>query len=120
MRTELGCAGHFSGSDNCLWRRHTQVEHYRISTVGLYYPLSSLGLPKPFGANPRHWFETMVFATLAKAPPNSGGCGCKAVAEWHEIETARYRTAGEAQRGHEAMVAKYKGRKSKISPQGGA
>jgi hypothetical protein len=101
---ELGCAGHFICSDNCGWRRHTQVGNYRISTVGdLYIEDKRVTV----GCGETDYFETMVFLTTDKAARENDGCGCRAVVDWGGIEHERYSTAGEAQAGHEAMVRKY-------------
>ena len=104
-RIELGCAGHFIAAKHCHWRRHTQTRHYRISSVGeLYFPHEP-GVRQKVGAF--GFFETMVFATTDKPAEGSNGCGCREVGSWSEIECHRYETVGEAQAGHEAMVAKY-------------
>lgn len=109
MRTELGCAGHFIAARDCAFRRHTQVPGYRISTVGnLYYRVpGDDGERKTLGAGPKSFFETYVFKTTDEPAEDSEGCGCRKVADWSEVEGVRYATAGEAQAGHEAMVAKY-------------
>lgn len=50
-----------------------------------------LGLDHGFGGEPA-WFETMVFTKES---------------QWSEVDMARYATYDEAEKGHEAMVAKY-------------
>jgi hypothetical protein len=49
----------------------------------------------------------MVFETADKPVDDSEGCGCLEVVAWSEIDANRYKTAAEAQRGHEALVEKY-------------
>lgn len=105
-RTELGCIGHFICGERCRWRRHTQVGHYRVSSVGDFYR-SSEGKRETLGAGDDSFFETMVFPTSAKPASHSEGCGCCLVKSWSAIDSKRYATAGEAQRGHEAFVRKY-------------
>jgi hypothetical protein len=104
-RVELGCAGHFICHDACLWRRHTQVGRYRISSVGEFQP-KGRGR-QPIGSGAGDFFETMVFETSDKPNPLSNGCGCMIVPSFSEIDSARYATAGEAQAGHERFVRKY-------------
>ena len=79
---------------------------YRISSVGELY-FKNGPQRQALGADPKSFFETMVFQTVARAASGNDGCGCRAVTGWSEIDSARYATAGEAQRGHERMVAKY-------------
>jgi hypothetical protein len=105
MRKELGCPGHLIVARKCAWRRHTQVDNYRISTVGDYYP-DERGKRVTIGAGDSSFFETMVFRTGAEANENED-CGCREVLSWTEVDAKRYATAGEAQAGHEAMVAKW-------------
>lgn len=112
-RVELGCAGHFIVSRACRFHRHTQVGHYRVSTVGDYYPRVGPGgeeKRETLGADPRSFFETMVFATKPDEAEGNEGCGCREVVSWSELDSHRYATAGEAQAGHERMVAQYQGR----------
>ena len=105
---DLGCPGHFCGARNCQWRRHTQVGHYRVSSVGNYYP-DGRGNAKrtPLGCDLTDFFETMVFETLLSLDPGSEGCGCRVVKSFSEIDGARYETAGAAQQGHQQFVTKY-------------
>ena len=117
---ELGCPGHFICAKDCRWRRHTQVgNRYRVSTVGdLYFNPPPNDLNKPverqtIGGMEGEFFETMVFSTLARRDPDSEGCGCRQVKDWSGLECVRYATAGEAQKGHERMVRKYKRRVEK-------
>ena len=102
---ELGCAGHFICAKDCLWRRHTQVGKYRVSSVGDLYYKSEPYKRQTVGAS--GYFETMVFALTNKQSSGNEGCGCREVKEWSEIDGERYDTAGEAQKGHEKYVRKY-------------
>lgn len=106
---ELGCAGHLIVASSCRFRRHTQVGNdFRVSTVGDYYPDHRDGKRDTIGAGDKSFFETMVFRTLKAQDTGNEGCGCHAVADWCEIDGKRYATAGEAQKGHEQFVAKYR------------
>ena len=106
-RKELGCAGHFIGGAECRFTRHTQLEHYKVSTVGNYFPSRKEEHPqrRPIGLS--GFFETMVFPTGSEPQPGSEGCGCRVVISWIELECQRYDTAGEANDGHEAAVERY-------------
>lgn len=101
---ELGCPGHLCIASKCLWRRHTQVGTYRISTVGEYHPDS--GPRRPVGSG-EEYFETMVFRTTGKPVDGAEGCGCQKLDSLSELECLRYATAGQAQEGHERMIRKY-------------
>ena len=110
---ELGCPGHFIAVESCRFRRHTQIgTKYRVSTVGDYFPPPVRGeqnrTRQTIGAGPNEFFETMVFATTGKPVKDNDGCGCVAVKDYSEFECRRWATAGEAQKGHEAMVRKYR------------
>jgi hypothetical protein len=111
-RVELGCPGHFIAVRSCHFRRHTQVGDYRVSTIGDYFP----GYPKEnsretIGSGDKEFFETMVFKLTKAKIANNDGCGCREVADYGGILCKRHETAGEAQRYHEATVAKYARRK---------
>ena len=101
---ELGCPGHFIMVSRCRWRRHTQVGKYRVSSVGNLYVDDKR---TPLGGD-EDFFETMVFETLDAPAPKSEGCGCREVVYWGEVEAAQYKTAGEAQAGHERLVQQYR------------
>lgn len=110
-RIELGCAGHFIASAACQWRRHTEINGYRISSVGNYFPANSQKRGT-IGAGPDSFFETYVFRLTKYLAKDSEKCGCHAVADWSEIDGQRYATTGEAQAGHERYVRKYARRKA--------
>lgn len=114
---ELGCAGHFVGAKDCLWRRHTQVGGaFRVSTIGLYYP-ASRGTdprngddPESFKFDSVSYFESMVFRTATCPSVNEthgAGCGCHPVKDYGGCLTRRYATAGEANAGHDELVARF-------------
>jgi hypothetical protein len=108
--TELGCPGHLIVSRWCQWRRHTQIGwRYRVSSIGNYFPRGD-DKRSTVGSGPKDFFETMVFETSDNPADGaaSEGCGCKAVKGWGEIDGTRYATAGDAQKGHERFVAKYR------------
>ena len=105
VRVELGCPGHFICAADCRWRRHTQVGHYRVSSVGDLYYKSEPDKRQTMGAT--GFFETMVFETLNEQDDKNEGCGCRKVKARSKVDGKRYETAGEAQAGHEAFVRKY-------------
>ena len=107
--TELGCAGHLIVSRHCHWRRHTQVGKFRVSTVGDYYLDHKR---RTVGGGDSDYFETMVFMTTGEPEPRNDGCGCLQVTTYSELDCERYATAGEAQAGHERMIAKYAAREA--------
>lgn len=106
---ELGCAGHLIVAASCRFRRHTQIgTKYRVSTVGdYYYPIEGKER-QTLGSGADSFFETMVFETTGAPARGSEGCGCLKVKSWSEVDGVRYATAGEAQAGHERLVAKYR------------
>lgn len=111
LPVELGCPGHFHGSSECLWRRHTQVGNLRVSTVGDHKTCRNKKepyerIPMGFYGDEEMWYETMVFLTSNEPAEGSDGCGCKRVSCWHEISRVLYGAAGEAQVGHEELVRK--------------
>ena len=99
----LGMPGHFIGASRCVWHLTSVVGPYLVSTLGDYRPFPSDEATN-IGAGRK--YETMVFK--AGAPCTVDGCGCGVPNHnGREIDFAPYNTAGEAQAGHEAMVAKY-------------
>ncbi len=111
--TELGCIGHFILADKCRFRRHTQVgTKYRVSSVGdMFFELiNGQGERRQtVGAGDEDFYETMVFETDGTLAAASSGCGCMRVVNiGEELECQRYATAGEANVGHDALVAKYR------------
>lgn len=104
-RVELGHAGHFICADRCLFRRHTQAGNFRVSTVGDFYPANDKGR-ESLSAVRGTYFETMVFRTVNR-PGGQENCGCRKLVDLKTVDFTRYRTAGEAQKGHEAFVEKY-------------
>ena len=106
QRVELGCPGHLCVASSCHWRRHTQIGHYRVSTLGDYFLPGRKGR-QTLGAGEGSYFESMVFELEDAQEAGNEGCGCLAVKDYCGIEQERYATAGEAQAGHEALVAKY-------------
>lgn len=109
----LGCPGHFIAVAKCQFRRHTQIDgprgSFRVSTVGDYMPNADRGgVRETIGAGAASFFETMVFRTTKHPESGSEGCGCRQVADLTGCEQKRYATAGEAQSGHERLVATYR------------
>ena len=114
---ELGCPGHFILGASCRWRRHTQIgDSYRVSTVGNLWveePNEDPDAPRmakrlTVGVSKGSYFETMVFRTTGKPAEGSDGCGCLEVEDFANPEDCgHWATEGEAQEGHESMVARY-------------
>lgn len=110
----LGCPGHLIVARYCRWHRHTQIDgpggSWRVSTIGNYY----IGdvLTTVSGVSRDAFFETMVFPTATNGrAKESDGCGCRPVLSWDGGDGCRhYATAGEADAGHEAMVAEFAAR----------
>lgn len=99
---ELGCPGHFIGADRCLWRRHTLVGDHIISSIGNYMSPTSNKF-QTVGGGVNDFFETMVFP--AGDFRDSNGCGCREPVDvGNPLKVRRYKTEGEAQRGHEQCI----------------
>ena len=92
-----------------MWHRHTQVGDFRVSSIGDYRPYFGSGKRQTVGAGAEDFFETMVFRLTPHQNDGNEGCGCREIDDWAELECQRYSTAGEAQVGHENIVAKYLG-----------
>lgn len=103
MTRYLGMPGHFIGASRCVWHMTTIVGPYLVSTVGDYRPVNE---EKSTNIGLNRKYETMVFRAGAACARPECGCGVPDH-DGHGIDFAPYNTAGEAQTGHEAMVAKY-------------
>lgn len=111
-RTELGCAGHYICAHDCRWRRHTQVigdcGRYRISTVGdMWSSFGGVFRRMRVNCNDDAYYQSAVFTIQDEPDGRNDGCGCHPVTSYEDVETASYATAGEAQAGHERLVAYY-------------
>lgn len=96
-----GYAGHFIGGSKCAFHLSTRIGGYLISTVGDYRPRGS-DQKETIGAGPDAFFETFVFkcdGEEASGDPN--------IAEWCEIDSERYATSIEAERGHYRFCEQY-------------
>lgn len=90
-----GRPGHFIGARNCLFRLHTHVGRWCVSTVGEYMP-NGTEQPRTIGVD--RFFETMVFRCDAKGiEPES----------WEEIDFAPYNDRDAAEAGHIAMCERW-------------
>lgn len=96
-----GYAGHFIGADRCLMHLHTRVGDYRISTVGDYRGFPGRAA-EPIGAGEESMYETFVFEVEGHGTHGEGE-----VKSWSEIDSERYATAEDAERGHMAYCEKY-------------
>jgi len=92
---------------------HTRVGDYRISTVGDYHPLDVLNPDRerraqpvekahPIGAGDAALYETFVFVVAGEGTHGEGE-----VQDWGEIDSERYATAEDAERGHMEFCRKY-------------
>ncbi len=92
-RKNFGRAGHFICADYCRFHLHTHVGKFCISTVGDYrvnrddVKMTEIGY--------KRIYETMVFDTKSRK------------SRWTELDMAGYGNEAAAEKGHEAMVAKY-------------
>lgn len=96
-----GYAGHFIGSPRCLMHLHTRVGDYRISTVGDYRPREDAPA-EPIGAGYEAMYETFVFPVFGYGHHGEGE-----VDGWLEIDSRRYATAEDAEKGHMYFCRKY-------------
>jgi hypothetical protein len=93
-----GTAGHFIAARRCCFHLHTEVEGYRVSSVGCFHPASDPdGEPHEIGSG--RLYETMVFRLGPLGVP----------LEWVEIDSDTYMDQASAEAGHMAMVAKFAG-----------
>ncbi len=114
-RVERPWPGHFIGASECRFFRTTDVNGYRVSTVGDYRPGETVNkilrlpadAPVPIGY--RRLYETMVFplhetATMECCDEHRD---VPAVADWAGCGFAGYQTEAEAIAGHEVMVLQF-------------
>jgi len=99
----FGYPAHFICADRCKFHLATRVGKYLVSTVGDMRPTPESKM-EIIGVN--RFFETMVFkcGKICKLP--DCGCGMPEI-NGRELDFAGYNTAGEAQTGHERMIAKW-------------
>lgn len=131
-RVERDFKGHLIVADDCQWFRTTDVNGYRVSTIGEWLPPAAIwritngvkqqypGLYRPgeyydpgpdgfheirVSLDPKRpaLYETMVFE-LATTPCECG-CGAPMVDNWSGLEQRRYSTRDEAIAGHEDICA---------------
>lgn len=105
-----GFPGHFIGAPLCLFRLCTEIgakRRFRISTLGGMKRPDALPPGEgesPFmdiGYPPGSIYETMVFRLEEEGECECDEkCGMGDVAAWAEVYLRRYRTAGEAAKGH--------------------
>ena len=104
-----GNAGHFISRHKCRFHLTTIVGKFLVSTVGELRPDP---YRKCEELSPGYFYETMVFDSWERCGGGAaecGNCGCPS-GRCCEIECARYKTAGEATRGHMAMCEKWAGK----------
>ncbi len=107
-----GYPQHLIVAQCCRFRLATAVGGHLISTVGDYHIGDRVEMTT-IGAGPDAFFETMVFPVDGDAE-----CGCcPRVTDWSGIETVRYATAKEAQRGHMDACLKYATKPSEKAPE---
>lgn len=93
-RRELGTPGHFICAERCLFRRHTHVGPWCVSTVGDYRVSFDHGKPTEIGVD--RLYETMVF----RSDPEHHHDG-------DDLDFAPANDEEMAERNHEEMVAKW-------------
>lgn len=98
-------AGHFILGRSCGFRLNTYVNGYIVSTVGeLKYPRDAEDAPdRPLGAGKDSLYETMVF----KAKKSKEKCCPYQQVDGNTLDSARYKTAEAAVKGHHEMLAKW-------------
>lgn len=96
-----GYAGHFIGGKSCAYHLCTRVGGFLVSTVGDYYPRGRDGKRETLGAANDSWFETFVFK--CEGEDDHGD----AIIDLGEVDSERYATSIEAERGHYAFCEKY-------------
>lgn len=102
-RIERNFKGHLIVAEHCHWFATTDVNGYRISTIGDYRPPHGGGERETVGFE--RFYETMVFPLSDRIC----GCGCDAplVSSWCELEMEGYNEMTEARAGHERMVERW-------------
>lgn len=114
-----GLNGHFICGRWCRYHLTTKVGRYFVSTVGMYvHPSDSGGgeqaeyawirlHPNGREIGTDHYYETMVFKAGKPCTAAHCGCGIPLPTALSELDGTRYKTAGEAHRGHYAMCRKW-------------
>lgn len=97
-----GYAGHFSGGSACAYHLCTRIGGFLISTLGDYRPPSRGGKRQLLGLANDSWFETFVFHCEGEDEN-----GDPIVPSFNEIDSRRYGTSIEAERGHYEFCQKY-------------
>jgi hypothetical protein len=108
----FGYAGHFCCGHMCRFHLATQVGEYLISTVGDMHTFVHPGEKdkmQEIGYN--RFFETMVFEFGKICHAVGCGCGMPEI-NGNELDSNGYKTAGEAERGHTAMIKKWQRKQS--------
>jgi hypothetical protein len=101
VRRYRGHPGHFVCADRCLWHLHTEVQGFKVSSVGDFRPqlgkqADFVGKLEQLGAG--YFYESHVYALDAVGRELTPGV---------PIETRAYQTASEAEAGHAELVDKY-------------
>ena len=131
--------GHFICAEHCRFSLNTCVGEFTVSTIGEYLPpesvreikASSMGVLleghgydryvdymkkigyEGMGSDPEYKYETMVFIAKDNEDTEARKCCPKTPANYEDIETRRYKTAGEAYEGHIQLCKQFSNRKAK-------
>lgn len=70
-----GLPGHLCVSDKCIFRLHTKVGPYKISTVGAYYPVEGAKRMTPIGCG--RDYETYIFVGDSLSEIDGSGINLK-------------------------------------------
>ncbi len=116
-----GNAAHFICARWCRYHLATVVGPWIVSTVGEYVPLHKTGgteageaawlrdnpAGEPLGAG-GDTYETAVFSVGTTVCQDAEcGCGMPEISSWLEREMRRYKSRGEAHRGHLQLCEKW-------------
>jgi len=110
-----GFKGHLCVSESCRFGLNTEVNGYRVSTVGAYVSSVSRNHTDYEEVGCDRLYETMVFRVDTSRPAEICGA-CHPVVDWSEVECKGYNDPAAAVAGHMAMCRKYAALPTPITP----